>query len=132
LGTYGPIGKALAKRYFPQFVDLQFVRKMSRNNGKRAAAVGRASDSDVPSDEGPEYNVDWLPEARSVFVVPFTDEFYNSFSEYPRGPWTARNWKQQAATPRGRPRRNETPHNNATIGLTHGIHFEGDARPSYY
>ena len=101
---------------------------MSRNNGKRAAAIGRASDSDVPSDEEPEYNVDWLPEARSVFVVPFT-EFYNSFAECPKGTCTPRNWRQQhregvlVGTKR---------HNNAKVGLTHGIQFEGDARPSYY
>jgi hypothetical protein len=92
--AHGLIGKALAKRYFPQFVDLQFVRKMSRNNGKRAAAIGRGSDSDVPSDEGPEYNADWLPEARSVFIVPSTG-FYISFSECPKGPCTARNWRQK-------------------------------------
>jgi hypothetical protein len=94
LGTYGLIGKTLAKRYFPLFVDLPFVRKMSSNTGKRAAASGRGSDSDVPSDEEPEYNVDWLPEARSVFIVPFT-EFYNSSSECPKGSCTARNWRQK-------------------------------------
>ena len=101
---------------------------MSRNNGKRAAAIARGSDSDVDSSEEPEYNVDWLPEARSVFVVPFT-EFYNSFAECPKGTCAARNWRQQhregvlVGTKR---------HNNAKVGLTHGIQFEGDARPSYY
>ena len=67
---------------------------MSRNNGKRAAAIARRSDSDLDSSEEPEYNVDWLPEARSVFVVPFT-EFYNSFAECPKGTCTPRNWRQQ-------------------------------------
>ena len=101
---------------------------MSRNNGKRAAAIARRSDSDLDSSEEPEYNVDWLPEARSVFVVPFT-EFYNSFAECPKGTCTARNWRQKhregvlVGTKR---------HNNAKVGLTHGIQFEGDARPSYY
>jgi hypothetical protein len=106
---------------------------MSRNNGKRRAAISyqprkRLRRGFVDSEEEPEYNVDWLPEARSVFVVPFT-EFYNSFAECPKGTCTPRNWRQQhregvlVGTKR---------HNNAQIGLTHGIQFEGDARASFY
>jgi hypothetical protein len=97
---------------------------MSKNNGKRAAAIGRGSDSDVASSEEPEYNVHWLPEARSIFIVPFT-EFYNSFAECPEGQCTARNWRKQH---RKGVLVGTTRHHNAKIGLTHGLHGVGAAR----
>jgi hypothetical protein len=127
--SVSPYWKTLAKRFFGVLLFVSQFAKIC-NEYLQARCPQRYSDEDSGASERDDgtYNLNWVPEGGSVFNVPFT-EFYNKASDITEAMRREGNW--QCRRRRGQFVGSKRS-NSAKVGMTYGIHFEGDPRPSYY